>query len=213
VNGRVEVDEMPIKSGNIAGFVKGSTGFDQTIDYTWKLEIPRAEFGSQLNNAANSPLAEANKKAGTNVSLGEKINIKALFGGTITKPTIKTDLIGGEKSTKETVKEAVTKGVEVVKGKAKEEAEKIMKDAQEQADRIKAEAKVAADKAREEGYKAVDQTIENAKNPIAKGAAKLAAPAAKKEVDKKVQKIQDDANKKADDILLKAKAESDKKLQ
>jgi vacuolar-type H+-ATPase subunit H len=213
VNGRVEVDEMPIKSGNIAGFVKGSTGFDQTIDYTWKLEIPRAEFGSQLNNAANSLLAEANKKAGTNVSLGEKINIKALFGGTITKPTIKTDLIGGEKSTKETVKEAVTKGVEVVKGKAKEEAEKIMKDAQEQADRIKAEAKVAADKAREEGYKAVDQTIENAKNPIAKGAAKLAAPAAKKEVDKKVQKIQDDANKKADDILLKAKAESDKKLQ
>jgi hypothetical protein len=213
VNGRVEVDEMPIKSGNIAGLVKGSTGFDQTIDYTWKLEIPRAELGSQLNGAANSLLAEANKKAGTNVSLGEKINIKALFGGTITKPTIKTDLLGSDKSTKETVKEVVTKGVDMAKGKAKEEAEKIMKDAQEQADRIKAEAKVAADKAREEGYKAVDQTIENAKNPIAKGAAKLAAPAAKKEVDKKVQKIQDDANKKADDILLKAKAESDKKLQ
>jgi hypothetical protein len=213
VNGRVEVDEMPIKSGNIAGFVKGSTGFDQTIDYTWKLEIPRAELGSQLNGAANSLLAEANKKAGTNVSLGEKINIKALFGGTITKPTIKTDLLGSDKSTKETVKEVVTKGVDMAKGKAREEAEKIMKDAQEQADRIKAEAKVAADKAREEGYKAVDQTIENAKNPIAKGAAKLAAPAAKKEVDKKVQKIQDDANKKADDILLKAKAESDKKLQ
>jgi hypothetical protein len=213
VNGRVEVDEMPIKSGNIAGLVKGSTGFDQTIDYTWNLEIPRAELGSQLNGAANSLLSEANKKAGTNVSLGEKINIKALFGGTITKPTIKTDLLGSGKSTKETVKEVVTKGVDMAKGKAKEEAEKIMKDAQEQADRIKAEAKVAADKAREEGYKAVDQTIENAKNPIAKGAAKLAAPAAKKEVDKKVQKIQDDANKKADDILLKAKAESDKKLQ
>jgi uncharacterized protein involved in outer membrane biogenesis len=213
VNGRVEVDEMPIKSGNISGLVKGSTGFDQTIDYTWKLEIPRAELGSQLNGAANSLLSEANKKAGTNVSLGEKIKIKALFGGTITKPTIKTDLLGSDKSAKETVKEAVTKGVDMAKGKAKEEAEKIMKDAQEQADRIKAEAKVAADKAREEGYKAVDQTIENAKNPIAKGAAKLAAPAAKKEVDKKVQKIQDDANKKADDILLKAKAESDKKLQ
>lgn len=213
VNGRVEVEEMPIKSGNISGLVKGSTGFDQTIDYTWKLEIPRAELGSQLNDAANSLLSQANKKAGTNVSLGEKINIKALFGGTITKPTIKTDLLGSDKSAKETVKEAVTKGVDMAKGKAKEEAEKIMKEAQEQADRIKAEAKVAADKAREEGYKAVDQTIENAKNPIAKGAAKLAAPAAKKEVDKKVQKIQDDANKKADDILLKAKAESDKKLQ
>ena len=44
-DGRVFVDEMPIKSGNINGTVKGSTGFDQTIDYHWMLEIPRAEFG------------------------------------------------------------------------------------------------------------------------------------------------------------------------
>lgn len=39
-DGRVEVEEMPIKSGSITGKVKGSTGFDQTIDYTWTLEIP-----------------------------------------------------------------------------------------------------------------------------------------------------------------------------
>ena len=44
-------------------------------------------------------------------------------------------------------------------------------------------------------------------------AAKAAAPAAKKEVDKKAQVILDEANKKADDVLIKAKAESDKKLQ
>ncbi|HRG51445.1 MAG TPA: AsmA-like C-terminal region-containing protein [Bacteroidia bacterium] len=213
VNGRVEVDEMPVKVGSIAALVKGSTGFDQTIDYTWKMEIPRAELGSQLNDAANSLLSQANKKAGTDLKLGEKIKLNALFGGTITKPTIKTDLLGSDKTPKEQVKEVITKGVDMAKEKARAEAEKIMKDAQEQADRIKAEAKALADKTKEEGYKAVDQTIESAKNPIAKVAAKAAAPAAKKEVDKKVQKILDEANKKADDILIKAKAESDKKLQ
>lgn len=213
VNGRVEVDEMPVKVGNLSALVKGSTGFDQTIDYTWKLEVPRAELGSQLNDAANNLLSQANKKAGTDIKLGEKINIKALFGGTITKPTIKTDILGSEKSGKEQVKEVITKGVDMAKDKAKEEAAKILKEAQEKADRIKAEAKALADKTREEGYVAVDQTIESAKNPIAKAAAKAAAPAAKKEVDKKVQKILDDANKKADDVLMKGKEESDKKLQ
>ncbi|HSH67906.1 MAG TPA: AsmA-like C-terminal region-containing protein, partial [Bacteroidia bacterium] len=213
VNGRVEVDEMPVKVGNLSALVKGSTGFDQTIDYTWKLEVPRAELGSQLNDAANNLLSQANKKAGTDIKLGEKINIKALFGGTITKPTIKTDILGSEKSSKEQVKEVITKGVDMAKDKAKEEAAKILKEAQEKADRIKAEAKALADKTREEGYAAVDQTIESAKNPIAKAAAKAAAPAAKKEVDKKVQKILDDANKKADDVLMKGKEESDKKLQ
>lgn len=213
VNGRVEVEEMPLKVGNISALVKGSTGFDQTIDYAWKMEIPRAELGSQLNAAANSLLSQANKKAGTDVKLGEKVSIRALFGGTITKPTIKTDFLGSDKTPKEQVKEVITKGVDMAKNKAKEEAAKIMKDAQEKADRIKTEAKALADKTREEGYAAVDRTVEDAKNPIARAAAKAAAPAAKKQVDKKVQNILDDANKKADDLLIKAKEESDKKLQ
>ncbi len=213
-DGRVQVQEMPIKSGNITGKVKGSTGFDQTIDYTWALEIPRAEFGSQANAAAGSLIDQLNKQAGTNVKLGDKIKIKALFGGTVTKPTLKTDLFNTESGgAKEQVKELVNQGVDMAKRKAREEAEKIMKDAQAQADKIKADAQALADKTKTEGYAAIDKNIDDIKNPISKGAAKLAAPTAKKEVDKQAQKIVDEANKKADDILLKAKAESDKKLQ
>lgn len=215
-DGRVEVKEMPIKLGTTTAKVKGSTGFDQTIDYTWNLEIPRAEFGSQANAAAGSLLDQINKKAGTDMKMGDKVKIKALFGGTITKPTIKTDLFGSEGSVKEQakeqVKELVNQGVDMAKEKAREEAEQIMKDAQAEADKVKAEAAVLADKTKTEGYAAIDKNIEDIKNPLAKAAAKQTAPAAKKEVDKKVQKILDDANKKADDILVKAKAESDKKL-
>ncbi|HEX8517123.1 MAG TPA: AsmA-like C-terminal region-containing protein [Bacteroidia bacterium] len=214
-DGRVEVKEMPLKTGNIMAKVKGSTGFDQTIDYTWNMEIPRAEFGSQANAAAGSVLDQINKAAGTNVKLGDKIKLKAIFGGTITKPVLKTDLFGsgGDSSPKETVKEVIGQGVDMAKEKAREESEKIMKDAQAEAEKIKAEAKVLADKTKAEGYAAIDKNIETLKNPIAKASAKVAAPAAKKEVDKQAQKIIDEANKKADDILIKAKAESDKKLQ
>ena len=212
-DGRLIVDEMPIKSGKITGQVNGSTGFDQTIDYTWKLEIPREEFGSQANAAAGSLLDQLNKQAGTNVKLGDKVKVKALFGGTVTKPTLKTDLFNTDQAPKEQVKELVNQGVDMAKEKAREEAEKIMKDAQAQADKIKADAKVLADKTKAEGYAAIDKNIEDIKNPVAKMTAKAAAPAAKKEVDKKAQAILDEANKKADQVLINAKAESDKKLQ
>ena len=212
-DGRVFVDEMPIKSGSLTGTVKGSTGFDQTIDYHWMLEIPRSEFGAQANAVAGSLLDQLNKKTGANVKMSDKVKIKAVFGGTITSPTLKTDLFNTEESAKDQVKDIVNQGVDMAKEKAREEAEKIMKDAQEQADKVKADAKVLADKTKAEGYAAIDKNIEDLKNPIAKASAKLAAPAAKKEVDKKAQVILDEANKKADDILVKAKAESDKKLQ
>lgn len=214
-NGRVEVKEFPIKSGNITAKVKGSTGFDQTIDYTWNMEIPTAEFGSQANAAAGSILSQINKAAGTNLKVGDKVKIKALFGGTITKPVLKTDLFGsdGASSPKEAVKEVIGQGVDMAKQKAREEADKIMKDAQAQADKIKADAKALADKTKTEGYAAIDKNIENLTNPIAKASAKVAAPTAKKEVDKKAQQILDEANKKADDVMNKAKAESDAKLK
>jgi hypothetical protein len=212
-DGRVEVKEMPIKSGNITGKVKGSTGFDQTIDYTWALEIPRSEFGSQANAAAGSLLDQLNKQTGANVKLGDKVKIKALFGGTVTKPTIKTDLFNSDQTPKEQVQNLVNQGVDMAKEKAREEAEKLMKDAQAEADKIKADAKALADKTKAEGYAAIDKNIETIKNPLQKAAAKAAAPAAKKEVDKQAQKILDEANKKADQVLVNAKVEADKKLQ
>jgi vacuolar-type H+-ATPase subunit H len=212
-DGRVFLQEMPIKAGAINGKVRGSTGFDQTIDYLWNLEIPTAEFGSQANAAAGSLLAQLNQQAGTNVKLGDKVKIKAIFGGTVSKPTIKTDLFNSEQGAKEQVQNLVNQGVDMAKQKAREEADKIMRDAQEQADKIKSEAAALAEKTKQEGYAAIDNNISSITNPIARATAKAAAPNAKKEVDKNAQKIVDEANKKADDVLLKAKAESDKKLQ
>ena len=218
-DGRVEVEETPVKIGSATAKIKGSTGFDQTIDYIWNMEIPRSEFGSEANAAAGSLLDQVNKQAGTTVKLSDKVKMNVLFGGTVTKPTIKTSLLGSKEKgevkeqVKEQVKQIVTQQVDDAKEKARAEADKIMKDAQAQADKIKADAQVLADKTRQEGYAAVDKTVTDANNPLTKKAAQMAAPAAKKEVDKKVQKILDEANSKADGVLNNAKAQADKKLQ
>ncbi len=218
-DGRVEVKETPIKIGNSTAKVKGSTGFDQTIDYTWNMEIPRSEFGAQANAVAGSLIDQINKQAGTGIKLSDNVKVGVLFGGTITKPTIKTDLLASKdkgplkEQVKEQVKQIVTEKIDDAKAQARAEADRIMKDAQAQADKIKSDAQALADKTRAEGYAAIDKTVSEASNPFAKKAAELATPAAKREVDKKVQKILDEANAKADGVLTNAKAQSDKKLQ
>lgn len=215
-DGRVYTEPYNIKMGNITAQMGGSSGIDQTIDYTMNMVIPRSEFGGAANAALDGLLAKANSKGG-NLSLGDKVNIKALFGGTVTDPTVKTDLLGSKEDMKTQVQDLINqekdKLIDQGKEKAKAEADKILADAQVQADKIKAEAAALAEKTKTEGYAAIDKNVESIKNPIQKMAAKAAAPAAKKEVDKQAQKIVDEANKKADALMLDAKAKADAKLQ
>lgn len=206
-DGRIALrNPVKVKVGkSINADITGSTGFDQTIDYNWKMAVPTELFGSQANTVVAGLLGQANSAAGTNLSVPKIINVNVGFGGTITKPTVKTNMKSDGKSAVENVKEQV---VTAVKDKANEEAQKILADAQAQVAKLKAEAQAAADKIRAEGYAAADKQVEDVKNPLAKVAAKKAAEVAKKEVDKKAQKILDDTDVKCNKILEDAKAKS-----
>lgn len=205
-DGRVETKPFDVKVNQINTNISGSTGIDETIDYKWKMEIPRAMFGAQANSALNSLMSQANAAAGTNVSLGEKVKVNINFGGTVTKPTIKTGLKDGDKPATQQVKEQV---VAAVADKANEEAQKILDDAKAQVEKIKAETQAQVDKMKAEGYAAADKQVEQASNPIAKIAAKKAAEIAKKEVDKQAQKVVDDSEKRCQKILDDAKVKSE----
>lgn len=203
-DGRVALrNPVKVKIDKINAEITGSTGFDQTIDYNWKMEIPTEMFGAQANTMVSNLLGQANAAAGTNVSMPKTVKANVGFGGTVTKPTIKTGMKGGEAGT--TVKEQL---VSTVKDKANEEAQKILADAQAQVDKIRAEAQAASDKLKAEGYAAADKQVEDVKNPLAKIAAKKAAEVAKKEVDKQAQKVLDEAEVKCQKILEDAKAKS-----
>ncbi len=206
-DGRVTLrNPVKVKIGKINADITGSTGFDQTIDYNWKMIVPTEIFGSQATSMVSGLLGQAGAAAGTNISLPKTVNVNVGFGGTVMKPTVKTGMKGdGTKSATDAVKEQV---VAVVKDKANEEAQKILADAQAQVDKLKADAQVASAAIKTDGYAAADQQLESVKNPLAKIAAKKVAEAAKKEVDKKAQQLLDDTDVKCQKILEDAKAKS-----
>jgi vacuolar-type H+-ATPase subunit H len=208
-DGRLNFEPFDIKVADIKTNVSGSTGLDQTIDYTYKMEIPRAMFGGAANSAMTGLLNQANQKAGTNVALGDKVNVNVAMGGTVTKPTIKTGLKGSEGQS--AVSTATTQALNLGIDKANEEAQKILEDAKAQVAKLKEDAKILSDKTRQEGYANADKLVEQATNPIAKIAAKKGAEVAKKEVDKKAQQILDDADKRGQKIIEEAQAKADAK--
>ena len=205
-NGRVETSPFDVKVNQINTNISGSTGLDQTIDYKWKMDIPRAMFGKEANSALEGLLAQGNQAAGTNIKMSDKIKVTINFGGTVTNPKIKTGMKDDNKSTTEAVKEQV---VNTVVDKANEEAQKILADAQAQVDKIKAETQVQVDKMKAEGYANADKLVEQAKNPVAKIAAKKSAELAKKEVDKQAQKVVDESEKRCQKILEDAKVKAE----
>ena len=203
-DGRVNLrNPVKVKIDKIDADITGSTGFDQTIDYNWKMTVPTEMFGAQANNMVAGLLGQASSAIGTTVSMPKTVKVNVGFGGTVMKPTVKTGTKAGEAGA--SVKD---QAVTAVKDKANEEAQKILADAQAQVEKLKADAQAASDKLKAEGYSAADKQVEDVKNPIAKIAAKKAAELAKKEVDKQAQKVLDEAEVRSQKILEDAKVKS-----
>ena len=90
-NGRVKVNPFKIKVSNINMAVAGSHGFDQSLDYTLQLALPRSVMGAQANSLINNLVTQAANK-GVPVNVSDSVHLQVLLGGNITKPTYKTDL-------------------------------------------------------------------------------------------------------------------------
>jgi hypothetical protein len=90
-NGKVLVKPFPFKYKDIEMEVGGMHGFDQSIDYIVQMKVPRKYLGTQGNNMVNGLAAQATSK-GIPVKLGETVNLNIKMGGSISNPTIKTDL-------------------------------------------------------------------------------------------------------------------------
>ncbi|MBX7181724.1 MAG: membrane assembly protein AsmA [Bacteroidia bacterium] len=186
-DGKVEVKPYDLALGksnvNIAGF----TGFDQSLDYNMKFTIPTSEMPAQATQAVNGLLAQANKAAGTQLSLGEKVNIDVKVGGTIAKPTVKTGLKDAAKNAvddlKKQAEELAKQKLKEAEDKARAEADKLKKQAEEEAAKMK---KQAEDKAKAEAEKLKAEAEKKKKELEAK--AKAEADKAKKAAEEKAKK-------------------------
>ncbi len=181
-NGKVDVDPFDVKLGNSNMNIGGSNGFDESIDYKLKFEIPRAELGGQANTMLEGLVSQANSQ-GTNLSLGDKINLDVLLTGTVSKPLVKAGL-----------NKSGTKLMDNLKDQAKAEFDK-------QKDALEAKARAEADKLKAQGQAEIDAQKARAEAEITRQ---------KNEAEAKARAEADRLKKEAEQ---KAKKEAEKKLK
>lgn len=84
-NGKVTVKPINLKYKDIAATIGGTHGFDQTMNYNLKLNVPAKYLGTEVNNLlAKLTPADAAKI--------EEIPVTALLSGSFSSPKITTDL-------------------------------------------------------------------------------------------------------------------------
>ncbi len=110
-NGKVFVKPFNIKVSNIDMEIGGSHSFEQMLDYTINMKIPRAMMGNEGNNFINNLSAQATAK-GLPVKVSDIINLQAKIGGSIKIPSVKTDLKQTANSLAQDLKQQATNFVQ-----------------------------------------------------------------------------------------------------
>lgn len=229
IDGKVFVKPFETQLGKIKADISGWNSFDQTMQYVLQLNIPRSEFGGAANTVLTNLVNEANKK-GANFSLGDMVPVSVLIGGTITNPTITTDLKTKVSNAVDDMKQQLQQTIQEKKeeaiAKVREEASKYIEEANVKAQKLLGEAQKQADEvvrvASESAARLVSEADDKAeqliaegekKGPIAGLAAKKAAEVVKNEALSAAGKLNSEAKKQSDNIMGKAQQESDKILQ
>lgn len=220
--GKVFVKPFNTKIGNINTEISGWNSFDQLLEYTLNLSIPRSTFGGAANNVLNNLVQQANNQ-GANFSVGETIPVAVLITGTVSDPKITTSLKDVKTNLKESIKETIQQKVDEVVGNVKEEASKYIEEANLQAKKILDEAQLKANqviatgeqsakKIRDEANKQADQLIAEGKKKgmVGELAAKKGADKVRSEGDNKANAVTAEAQKQADAIMASARQQADK---
>jgi len=138
-NGRVIVDPFPVKLKDIDMEVGGTHGFDQTLDYSIAMKVPRAMLGGDANGLMNSVASQA-ATHGMNINMKDKIDLPVGIGGTATKPVIRADIKGAlagaaagiKQQATDLVKAKVDSARQQLRDTAKAVGQQVVKDAGEE---------------------------------------------------------------------------------
>ncbi len=186
-DGRLFIEPFDIKWADSKANISGSNGFDMSLDYLIKMEIPSDDLGSAFAEAS-SMLADQAKSAGLNIGGGDKVKMNLKITGTADDPMIRPVLAGTDKaSLKDAAKDELLKQKAELEKKAREEAERLKKEAEEkarqEAERLKKEAE---EKAKKEAERLKKEAEERARKE-AERLKKEAEEKAKKEAEQKLK--------------------------
>jgi hypothetical protein len=113
-DGKVFIKPFNFKIQDMDLEVGGKHGLDQSIDYVINMKVPRAKLGSKANALVNNLATQASNK-GIPLKLSDVINLKINMGGTITNPSVKTDLAGAGTSLAQDMKDQAKELLEAKK--------------------------------------------------------------------------------------------------
>ncbi len=229
-DGMVNVDPFTVKLiDGIPMKVSGYTTLDQQINYNVDMDVPFDKFPAGAVNQASSWIGELNKKLGSNLSIGSKVNVIAVITGTVTDPKVGVtskalgeDAVAGLKAQalqevaaqvtnlkNEALERALAEKERLV-NEAKAARDKALAQAATVRDNAKKQAEEAAKKARDAAKKEADDQVAKVKNPLEKAAAKMVADKAKKVADEAYTKAVAKANKEADEAYVMAERNANK---
>ncbi|HEX5819237.1 MAG TPA: AsmA-like C-terminal region-containing protein [Gemmatimonadales bacterium] len=201
-DGRLVMQPFDVKLGGTTLTVAGSNGFDQSLQYTLGLRVPRSVLGSGANQAITGLLARAGR-AGVDLGGAAEIPLSIQLGGTVTSPSVKVDVDSLASSVTAGAQQAVTAAVTQ---RASAEALKLIEVAERQASEIRGKAQSLAEKLKSEGYQQADSLMARAgSNPLRQTAASLAAGQLRKQSDEKAATIIEEAGARADSVVAAAR--------
>lgn len=123
-DGKVFVKPFNVKVQDMDMEIGGKHGLDQSIDYVINMKVPREKLGSKANALVNNLVSQANNK-GIPVKVSDVVNFKVNLGGSITNPTVKTDLAGSGNSLADDMKDQAKELVEAKKAAAKDTLQSV----------------------------------------------------------------------------------------
>jgi hypothetical protein len=211
-DGRLKVQPFDVGIGQTSMRVSGSNGIDQSMDYDLSLKVPRSLLGTEANQAISGLVSKA-AGAGVDLQGAQELALGIKLGGTVTNPSVSTDVgsVAGStaeaagKAVQQAAEQQVNKAVDSAKLRASAEAAKLVADAEKQAASIRAEGNAMAAKVKKEGYLQADSLVAKSEGPLAQAAAKIAADRLRKETDAKAAGIVKEADKKASSLVAEAK--------
>jgi hypothetical protein len=130
-DGKVFVKPFNVKVQDVVMEIGGKHGLDQSIDYVINMKVPREKLGTKANGLVNNLVTQANNK-GIPVKVSDVVNFKVNLGGSITSPTVKTDLAGSGNSLAEDMKDQAKELVEAKKAAVKDSLQSVKNQVKEE---------------------------------------------------------------------------------
>jgi hypothetical protein len=130
-DGKVFIKPFNVKVQDVNMEIGGKHGLDQSLDYVINMQVPREKLGSKANSLVNNLVTQANSK-GVPVKVSDVISFKVNMGGTITNPSVKTDLSGAGSSLADDMKDQAKELVEAKKQAAKDSLQAVKNQVKEE---------------------------------------------------------------------------------